>query len=190
MQNLGARGFRHAKQPFFKAFTPFPTSISSQMKSPWWDKPVVEIWIDRNALQVHSSFGTYESESESSPCKAYCDNTVTISGHVFGKDHIGNFLFSYLAARTGFSFGATGLGAQLVATAQGKVDFPDDQAAYEAGYAHGKDPSGDFKAILESKNIDAMQNEAAKKGWPSTETATGATYPTWGATDGGLDNPD
>ena len=34
VQNLGARGFRHAKQPSFKAFTPFPTSISSQMNSP------------------------------------------------------------------------------------------------------------------------------------------------------------
>ena len=34
VQNLGARGFRHAKQSSFKAFTPFPTSISSQMNSP------------------------------------------------------------------------------------------------------------------------------------------------------------
>ena len=142
----------------------------------------------KTVSNMNHKFGTYESES--SPCKAHCDNTVTISGYVFGKDHIGNFLFSYLAARTGFTFGATELGAQLVATAQGKVDFPDDKAAYEAGYAHGEDPSGDFKTILESKNIDAMQNEAAKKGWPSTETATGSTYPTWGATHGGLDIPD
>lgn len=132
--------------------------------------------------------GIYEVGS--SPCKTYCRNTVTISGYVFGKDHIGNFLFSYLAARTGFTFGATKMGAKFVAELQGQVDFPDDQAAYTAGYAYGQNPDNDFKTILESKDIDAMQNESAKKGWPSTHIAIGTTYPKWGSMHGGIDNQD
>ncbi|MGQ9661870.1 MAG: hypothetical protein ACUVWX_05955, partial [Kiritimatiellia bacterium] len=149
---------------------------------------IIISYFTKTVNHMNHKFGTYEAGS--SPCKAYCDSTVTISGYVFRKDHIGNFLFSYLAARTGFTFGATQLGAKLAAALQGQVDHPDDQAAYEAGYAYGQNPSGDFQAILESKDIDAMQNETAKKGWPSTDTATGATYPTWGATQGGLNNPD
>ena len=77
-----------------------------------------------------------------------------------------------------------------MAALQGQIDFPDDQAAYTAGYAHGQNPNGNFQAILESKDIKAMQNETAKRAWPYTDTATGITYPTWGATNGGLDNPD
>jgi hypothetical protein len=112
--------------------------------------------------------------------------TVTISGYVFGKDHLGNFLFSYLAARTGIAFGAAKVVANLAALATDKVpDTPDDQAAYTAGYAHGQNPSADFKTILESKDINTMQTEPAKKGWPSSDTATGGIYPTWGATHGG-----
>ena len=149
---------------------------------------IIISYFTKTVIHMNHKYGTYEAGL--SPCKPYCDNTVTISGYVFGKDHVGNFLFSYLAARTGFTFGATQLGAKLAAALQGQVDLPDDQAAYEAGYAHGQYPSGDFQAILESKDIDAMQNETAKKGWPSTDTATGSTYPTWGATHGGLDNPD
>lgn len=124
-------------------------------------------------------------------CKAYCNGTVTISGYVFGKDHIGNFLFSYLAARTGFTFGTARFGANIVALLTDKVpDNPDDQAAYTAGFAHGQNPSGDFKTILESKAINTMQIETAKRGWPATDLATGTTYPTWGATHGGLTTPD
>lgn len=162
--------------------------VNAQTTSDFAAGFIIISYFTKTVNHMNHKFGTYEAGS--SPCKAHCDNTVTISGYVFGKDHIGNFLFSYLAARTGFTFGATQLGAKLAAALQGQVDLPDDQAAYEAGYAHGQNPSGDFQAILESKDIDAMQNETAKKGWPSTDTATGTTYPTWGATHGGLDNPD
>ena len=130
-------------------------------------------------------------EAGDSPCRAYCTETVTISGYVFGKDHIGNFLFSYLAARTGMTLGTASFGANLVSLLTAKVpDNPDDQAAYTAGYAHGQSPSTDFKTILESKDINAMQTEAAKRGWSSSDTATGGTYPTWGATHAGLTTPD
>jgi hypothetical protein len=126
-----------------------------------------------------------------SPCQVHCSGTVTISDYVFGKDHIGNFLFSYLAARTGMTLGTATFGANLVALLTGKVpDNPDDQVAYTAGYAHGQNPTTDFKTILGSKDINAMQTEPAKRGWPSSDTATGSTYPTWGATHAGLTTPD
>lgn len=130
-------------------------------------------------------------EAGDSPCKTYCNNTVTISEYVFGKDHIGNFLFSYLAARTDLTLGTATFGANLVAKLTDKVpDNPDDQAAYTAGYAYGEDPTADFKDVLESKDIEVMQTEPAKRGWPSTDTDTGDTYPTWGASGPGLEEPD
>jgi hypothetical protein len=133
-------------------------------------------------------------ELNGSPCKRETDGTVTICNYVFGKDHIGNFLFSYLAARTGITFGITKFGADLVARLTTKVpDNPDDQAAYTAGYAYGQAPNEDFCDILESNNIVAMQIETAKKAWPSGELwpqDRWVQYPTWGATHGGLDNPD
>ena len=69
-------------------------------------------------------------------------------------------------------------------------DTPDDQAAYTAGYAHGQNSTTDFKTILESKDINAMQAEPAKRGWPSSDSTTSGTYPTWGATHAGLTTPD
>ena len=130
-------------------------------------------------------------EAGNSPCKVYCPGTVTISGYVFPKVHIGNFLFSYLAARTGITFGMAQFGANLANHLTDKVpDTPEDQASYTAGYAHGQNPSTDFQTILESKDINAMQTEPAKRGWSSPDTATGGTYPTWGATQAGLTTPD
>ena len=146
-------------------------------------------YFTKTVLNMNHKQQTFESGG--SPCRAYCPGTVTITDYVFGKDHIGNFLFSYLAARTKFTFGTTRFGANLAAYVTSKVpDAPDDQAAYTAGYAHGENPSTSFRTILESKDIDAMQNESAKRGWPSSDTATGGTYPTWGATRPGLITPD
>jgi hypothetical protein len=118
---------------------------------------------------------TYETAN--SPCKVYCDNTVTIAGHVFEKDQIGNFLFAYCAAKA-FTLGITKYGAAR-AHPSGKDD-PDDIAAIEAGYAFGRNPSKGFKATIESFDIPAMQKETAKRAWPSTETATGIIHPTFG----------
>lgn len=143
----------------------------------------------KTVANMNHKFETFEVGD--SPCKRFCDNTVTISDYVFGKDHLGNFLFSYLAARTGFNFGTTQFGAKLVAKLTTKVpDNPDDQAAYTAGFAFGGSPSSDFKDILESKDIHAMQNELARHGWPSSDIDSGSAYPTWGATHPGLENPD
>lgn len=126
-----------------------------------------------------------------SPCEDYCDDTVTICDYVFGRDHVANFLYAYLAARTGFNFETTQLGGKLAALAAKKVsDNPDDQAAYAAGYAFGQNPSTGFKDILEENNIYAMQNDVARRGWPSTDIDSGLEYPTWGASQSGLDNPD
>ena len=89
------------------------------------------------------------------------------------------------------TLGFATFGANLVSLLKDKVpDNPDDQAAYTAGHAHGQNPSTDFKTILESKDINAMQTEPAKRGWPSSDTATGGTYPTWGATHAGLATSD
>ena len=63
-------------------------------------------------------------------------------------------------------------------------DDPDDVAAYAAGHAFGLNPTGNFKDILESCNIPAMQKDSAKRAWPSKDVASGTTYPTWGATSG------
>jgi hypothetical protein len=132
-------------------------------------------------------------EMNGSPCKEVTDGTVTICGHAFGKDHIGNFLFSYMAARTGLTLGTTRFGADLVARLTTKVpDNPDDQAAYTAGFAYGENASEDFCVILASKDINAMQTERAKRAWPSDmewPQANWVQYPTWGAT-AGLANPD
>lgn len=146
-------------------------------------------YFSKTVANMHHTQQTLEAAH--SPCKVYCPNTVTISGYVFQKVHIGNFLFSYLAARAGATFGMTRFGANVANHLTDKVpDTPEDQASYMAGYAHGQSPSTDFKTILESKDINAMQVEDAKRGWPSTETATGGIYPTWGATHAGLTTPD
>lgn len=106
-------------------------------------------------------------QAEDSPCEKYCANTVTIKEHVFGKDQIGNFLFGYLAARTGFTMGTTTLAANLVSYLQdGVPDNPDDIAAFQAAFEWGENPSQDFKTILESRKVKEMQGEAAKRGWP------------------------
>lgn len=139
----------------------------------------------------HMNHKLQSFETGHSPCKIFCDGTVTISDYVFCKDHVGNFLYSYMAARTSLSFGMTVFGGNLASELAGHVpDTPDDQAAYTAGYAHGQNPTADFKSVLESKDINAMQSDPARRGWPSPETATGRTYPTWGATHGGLTTPD
>jgi hypothetical protein len=146
-------------------------------------------YFTKTVANMHHTQQTFEAGH--SPCKVYCPATVTISGYVFQKVHIGNFLFSYLAARAGITFGTTRFGANLANHLADKVpDTLEDQASYTAGYAHGQSPSTDFKTILESRDINAMQVEQAKRGWPSTDTATGGTYPTWGATHAGLTTPD
>lgn len=143
----------------------------------------------KTAYEMKHKHGTYETST--SPCKVYCSGTVTIGGYVFGSDHIGNFLYAYLAARTGVTFGMTKLGGEFVARLQTKVsDNPDDQAAYAVGFEHGLHPNTSFQTILETADINAMQNSVAKHGWPSSETATGSIYPTWGASQSGLGNPD
>jgi hypothetical protein len=156
---------------------------------------LIAAYFSRTVAAMNHKYGTYETAE--SPCRKYGTNTVTISEYVFFKDQLGNFLFSYLAARTGFTFGATRISANLAGRLIAKVpDNPDDQAAYTAGYAFGQNPTANFKDILESKDIRKMQD--VKQGtssplycWPSEETASGSTYPTWGATaGGGIINPD
>ena len=63
-------------------------------------------------------------------------------------------------------------------------------AAYAAGYDFGQHPNANWKTILELHDIPSMQNESARKGWPSSETATGELYPTYGASENGISTPD
>jgi len=125
---------------------------------------------------MNHKFDVYESGN--SPCKMYCNGTVTIAGHVFEKDQIGNFLFSYCSAKTGLTLGQTTLGARLAH--QGWKDEPDDIAAYTFGHALWLNPNGNIKNILESCNIPAMQRTEAKQAWPSMDVGTGKIYPTYG----------
>lgn len=66
------------------------------------------------------------------------------------------------------------------------MDNPDDRAAYEAGYAHGMNPSQNFVNVLQTTDVNAMQTEIAKRGWPSPHSQKGGKYPTWGANQAGL----
>ena len=58
-----------------------------------------------------------------------------------------------------------------------------------AGHAFGLNPNGNFKTILESCDIPAMQTESARRGWPSEDVTAEKLYPTWGATSG-INTPD
>ena len=110
----------------------------------------------------HMNHKLQSFEAGHSPCKIYCDGTVTISDYVFGKDHVGNFLYSYMAARTSLSFGMTVFGGNLASELAGHVpDTPDDQAAYTAGYAHGENPSADFKSLSVNNNNLAKHDQRA-----------------------------
>jgi len=135
-------------------------------------------FLDTQADMKHSS-GAYESGD--SPTKSYCDHTVTISGYVFGKDAIGNFLFAYCCARTWLNLKLTRFGSDVfhVLKKGGNLDDPEDIAAMAAGYQLGLTPNVNFKTILETCGtpIFDMQSESAKKGWPSKDVGIGITYP-------------
>ena len=148
---------------------------------------LVLAYFAKTIANMNHKYGIYESGD--SPCKRYCDGTVTISGHVFGKDHIGNFLYAYMSARIELNLRQTRWCADFIDILHRKRDAPDDQAAYAAGHALGLNPYRDFRAIPEELNILTMQSESAKKGWPSEDVATGVLYPTWGATPG-INTPD
>ncbi|MCL1921530.1 MAG: hypothetical protein FWG50_10740, partial [Kiritimatiellaeota bacterium] len=122
--------------------------------------------------------------SGNSPCKRYCNHTVTISEHVFGKDQIGNFLYAYCCAKTWLNLRLTQFASHVfhVLRKGGKLDDPEDIASMAAGYQLGMTPNADFKTILETCGtpISAMQSESAKRGWPSTDVGAGRSdYPAY-----------
>ena len=138
-----------------------------------------ECFWDTQRDMAHSS-DTYISGN--SPCKSYCNHTVTISGHVFGKDQLGNFLFAYCCAKTWLTLGLTEFGSHgFHLLKQGKLDDPEDIAAIAAGYQLGLTPNVDFKTVLRTCGtpISAMQREPEKRGWPSKDVGTGKTYPAY-----------
>ena len=144
---------------------------------------LITLYFSKTAYAMDHKLATYEIGD--SPCRSCCRDTVTIAGHVFRKDIIGNFLYGYLAARTEYNLGTTQFAAHLISILQSKsLDGPDDQEACAVGHAFGLNPNGDFKIILETFDIPIMQNESAKHGWPSTDITTGTQYPTWGMTPG------
>ena len=122
-------------------------------------------------------------KSGDSPCERYCAHTVTISGHVFGKDQIGNFLYAYCCAKTWLNLSLTQFASHVYHLWKkgGKLDDPEDIAAMAAGYQLGLTPNVDFKVILETCGtpITDMQSESAKRGWPSKDVGTGKTFPAY-----------
>jgi hypothetical protein len=145
-------------------------------------------YFGKTLAYMNHKYGVYETEF--SPCKTVCAGTVTIAGHVFGKDQIGNFLFAYLTGRCQINYPFILDAAEIFARFHGTTDHPDDIAAYAAGYDFGQHPNANWKTILELHDIPSMQNESARKGWPSSETATGELYPTYGASENGISTPD
>jgi hypothetical protein len=116
-------------------------------------------------------------QANDSPCMTYANGTVTLCGYVLGSDQLGNVMYAYTFAQAEFFFPTAWLGghvAQLWST--GDLDSSDDQAAYTAGYAFGKN-GGAFCDYLSPSGVPAfgvspveeMQTETAMRAWPSQE---------------------
>ena len=144
----------------------------------YWDesKSLVRLeWYKQIGPTIMHKAATYHVGD--SPYIPLCDNTVTISGHVFGKDQIGNFLFAYLAAKLDLSYRMVLFGGQYAARHSGTTENEDDIASYRPAYDCGLGNKGSWEDCLSRANIREMQNDAARIAWPSSDVASGPEYP-------------
>lgn len=119
-------------------------------------------------------------ESGMSPCKTYCNGTITLYGHVLGKDAIGNLLYAYAGSKIGFDLTILSIAGEIVSLwDKGERDYPEDKAQYVFGLIYSK-KGVDF--ALDESDISSMQSEAARRGWPSCDSfdkSSWTVYPTF-----------
>jgi hypothetical protein len=107
----------------------------------------------------------------------YANGTVTLCEYVLGSDQLGNVMYAYTFAQAELFFTTAWLGghvAQLWSTRD--LDSSDDQAAYTAGYAFGKNGGAICNYLSPSgvpaygvSPVEEMQTETVKRAWPSQE---------------------
>ncbi len=153
------------------------TRVQTVSDSDWVKAAIILGHTKRTVAAMLHREGIYESGD--SPCKRFCPDTITVEQYVFRQDFMGNFLFGFLSSKIKITLGSAKLAAWIVGEGG---DEPDDYAAIDAGYQYGWTSSTNLKQTLEDQGVEAMQVEVAKRGWPSTDTAVGTEYPTWGAT--------
>ncbi len=136
---------------------------------------VATAWLIQIAPTLMHKAATYQVGD--SPYIPLCDNTVTISGHVFGKDQIGNFLYAFLGAKLNLRYNLVLFGGRYAAGQAGTTENEDDIAAYRPAYDCGRGNKGSWEECLNRANIREIQNDTARIAWPSSDVASGPEYP-------------